>query len=123
MRTRKEILEIINGGETININGVDYNRNNAHAVPSDADLAMGDPEKEDQVEQSIQRQMEKLQAELKKLEAVKAARKAPNKEDEPKGGVITGDKASEPKKEEAKAEAKSEPKSEPKAEAKSEAKK
>lgn len=124
MRTRREILDIIAGGETININGVDYNRSNSHKVPSEADLAAGDEKKEAEAEVSIKAQMEQLQTELKKLEAAKAARKSSDKEEksesksEPKGGT-TGDKTSESKKEEAKAE----PKAEAKTEAKSDGKK
>lgn len=119
MRTRKEILDIIAGGETININGVDYNRNNVHKVPSEADLAMGDEEKEAKAELSVKAQMEQLQAELKKLEASKAARSKEEKSElQSKGSVITDDKTSEPK-----AEAKTEAKAETKPEAKSDAKK
>lgn len=122
MRTRQEILEIIDKGQTININGVDYNRTNRHKVPSEADLAVGDEKKEKDATASIQSQIERLQADLQKLEAAKAARaekeEAPKKnegseETSKKGGVITGDKAA-PAKEESKPEAK---------ESKSEAKK
>lgn len=121
MRTRDEILEVIDRGETINIKGIDYNKNNRHAVPSEADLAAGDAQKEAEAEQSIQAQMAKLQAELKKLEQLKASRsktEAAETSDDTskKGGVVTGEKAQEPKKEEA-------TKSESKAEAKSDAKK
>jgi hypothetical protein len=124
MRTREEILAVIDRGETINIKGIDYNKNNRHDVPSEADLAAGDERKEAEAEQSIQKKMEQLQAELKKLEQLKASRKAETTETSDdtskKGGVVTGEKAQEPKKEEA---TKAESKSESKAEAKSEAKK
>jgi len=110
MRTRQEILEIIDKGQTINIRGVDYNKANRHRVPSEAELALGDKKKEEEAEVNIQSQMEKLEAELKKLQAAKAARE--KKEESPKtetskqeessaepskkGGVVTGDKAAEP---------------------------
>ncbi len=123
-RTRREILDIIAGGETININGTDYHRGNAHKVPSEADLALGDARKETEAEVSVRNQIMQLEAELKKLEASKAARAKEEKssdpvqetksESQPKGGVITGDKTSEPK---------TDHKAEPKAEAKSDAKK
>ena len=122
MHTRQEILKFIEGGETVNIKGIDYNKHNAHKVPSDADLAVGDEAKEADAEALINNQIAALQRDLKKLEAAKAQRaKATESEStddtSKKGGVVTGEKA------DTKTETKAESKSDAKAEAKSDAKK
>jgi hypothetical protein len=102
------MIEAIQGGEEVVLNGVSYGRGNINALPSEADLAAGDAKKEAAAEENIHAQMDALQAELKKLERAKAARASESKGSE--------SKSSESKAPEAKPEA-------PKAEAKSEAKK
>ncbi len=104
---REEMVEIIKKGGATIYKGTVYSQNNLSKLPSEAEMAEGDEVKTAAAKESLESQVEALQAELKKLES---APKATTKESKSEA------------EEETKAEAKAPTKSE-KSEAKSAAKK
>jgi hypothetical protein len=98
MLTRKQMLTVINGGETIVFKGQSYGRHNINELPSEADLAKGDAEKEAAAAENIKAQLAALQADLDKLEANKAKTAEPVKtEDDSKKETPKADAKSEAK--------------------------
>lgn len=87
MTRKEEILNIIKSGSSVfvTIDGMQkvIHAGNLDELPSDADLAAGNPEAEAQALGDIEKEMKKLSESKEKLEASKKKEDA-KKEDEPK---------------------------------------
>jgi hypothetical protein len=110
MSLRKVHEDAIRAGKTVFIRGKHYN--SVAALPTEADLSVGDTKKEEATAAQIKLDIENLKRELEKVESKKAEIKE-----------VAQSEAKSAAKSEEKSEDKAEHKAAPKAEAKSDAKK